>query len=377
MVESRSFIERVHADARSGVLVVTGGGSLVLSDLLSVPGASNTVLEASVPYSAKALTEYIGAVPEQACSSATARALAMRAFQRALALAPGDIEHRFGLAITASLRTTTPKRGEHRAFVAVQTFASTQEWRLTLPKGRRTRAEEERVLRDLALHALGDAPPALEPDDVLSHVEALAPSAWQKLFTGSDAIRASGAKARPRLVFPGAFNPLHDGHRKIAALASERLAQPVTYEICITNVDKPPLDCIDVVARLHEFSPTESVWLTRLPTFVEKVKAFRRATFLVGVDTIIRIADPKYYGGNVFARDDAIATIGAAGCRFLVFGRLMNGRFVTLDDLPLPAALYDLSDGFSEREFRMDVSSTALRGDGTDSARHATEGSDP
>jgi hypothetical protein len=285
----------------------------------------------------------------------------MRAFQRAIALAPADIHQRFGLSVTASLRTTDPKRGEHRAFVAIQTLASTREWQLTLAKGKRTRAEEERLVRDLALHALGAEAPLLRTDDTLSQVEALAPVAWQKLFTGAEAIRATGAKARPRIVFPGAFNPLHDGHRKIAALASERLAQPVTYEICITNVDKPPLDCIDVVARLHEFSPTESVWLTRLPTFVEKIKAFRRATFLVGVDTMIRIADPKYYGGNAFTRDDAIAAIGAAGCRFLVFGRLMNGRFVTLDDLPLPAALYDLSDGFSEREFRMDVSSTAIR----------------
>ena len=361
MVESRGFIERLHADPRSGVFVVTGGGSLLLSDLLTVPGASATVLDASVPYAAKALAEYIGAVPEQACSGTTARALAMRAFQRSVALAPADIEHRFGFAITASLRTTATKRGEHRAFVAMQTIASTQEWRFTLAKGKRSRADEERVVRDLALHALGAEPPALDADDALVHVEAAAPTAWQKLFTGPDAIRAAGAKARPRIVFPGAFNPLHDGHRTIAALAAERLAQPVTYEICITNVDKPPLDCIDIVARLHEFSPTESVWLTRLPTFVEKVSAFRRATFLVGVDTIARIADPKYYGGNGSARDDAIAAIRAAGCRFLVFGRLINGRFVTLDDLPLPAALYDLSDGFSEREFRMDVSSTAIR----------------
>ena len=49
MAESRSFIERLHADPRKGVFVVTGGGSLLLSDLMTVPGASATVLEATVP----------------------------------------------------------------------------------------------------------------------------------------------------------------------------------------------------------------------------------------------------------------------------------------------------------------------------------------
>ena len=44
-----ALIADIHALPARGVFHVTGGGSLILSDLLCVPGASNTVLEASVP----------------------------------------------------------------------------------------------------------------------------------------------------------------------------------------------------------------------------------------------------------------------------------------------------------------------------------------
>src|SRR5262245_36486473 len=127
MTEPHAFIERLHTGAMSGVLAVSGGGSLLLSDLLTVPGASNSVLEAVVPYAPSSLARFLGAEPEQACSGATARAMAVRAFERALLLAPGAQRQRFGLAVTASLRTTRPKRGAHRAYVALQTLEATRE----------------------------------------------------------------------------------------------------------------------------------------------------------------------------------------------------------------------------------------------------------
>ena len=221
-------------------------------------------------------------------------------------------------------------------------------------------------MRDLALHALGFAPPALTDGDRLEHAAADAPAAWQALWTSEDATRALGPVFEPRVLFPGAFNPLHEGHRAIAKWVATRLRRPVTFEICITNVDKPPLDCLDLEARLARFRPEESVWLTRLPTFVEKAGAFGGATFVVGTDTIVRIADPRYYGGRTSARDAAIARIAATSSRFLVFGRLVDDRFVTLPDLDLPAALVAICEGVSEAEFRQDVSSTALRHLGSD-----------
>ena len=59
--------------------------------------------------------------------------------------------------------------------------------------------------------------------------------------------------------------------------------------------------------------------------------------------------------------ETALARIAALGCRFLVFGRQVDGKFRTLTDLQLPAALAQLCGEVSQAEFHQDVSSTELR----------------
>jgi hypothetical protein len=97
------------------------------------------------------------------------------------------------------------------------------------------------------------------------------------------------------------------------------------------------------------------------PTFVEKAELFPGAMFIVGADTLARIAEPRYYGGDAASRDEAIAAIGGLGCRFLVFSREMDGRFLTLSELNLPAELRSLCEEVPASEFREEVSSTELR----------------
>jgi len=60
------------------------------------------------------VVEWIGSVPEQACSASTARVMAMRAFQRALLLRGDETWPVVGIALTASLTADRPKRGAHR-----------------------------------------------------------------------------------------------------------------------------------------------------------------------------------------------------------------------------------------------------------------------
>ena len=64
----RQLIERIHAASPPTVLVVTGGGASAISELLSVPGGSRTLLEAVVPYSEEALVEWLGKAPEHFCA---------------------------------------------------------------------------------------------------------------------------------------------------------------------------------------------------------------------------------------------------------------------------------------------------------------------
>lgn len=371
------LIEQIHNSPVQAILAVTGGGSRAISDLLTVPGASRTVLEAVVPYAASAMTAWIGARPEQFCSSRTGRLMAMAAFQRAgLFSEPRNGEEPFhdlaGIGCTASLASDRPKHGPHRIHVALQTAERTVADWLELGKGHRTRDEEESVAAALVLNLLAESCGMdalleldLRPDEQVVRDEVIAPQSWRDLLLGKvDAVCHNCAvqpKPVRRVIFPGTFNPLHDGHRGMAAVAAEMLGQPVEFEISIVNVDKPMLDYVEMARRSAQFSSEQVLWFTRAAKFTEKVALFENAVFVVGADTIVRIADPRYYDNDAGERDQAIHQIAAAGGRFLVFGRKTEAGFQGLDSLQLPAALRELCQGVPAERFRQDISSTELR----------------
>jgi hypothetical protein len=360
----------LHARPGTGVIVVAGGGAGAIARLLAVPGASRTLLEATVPYAGAALTAFLGGTPDRACDPVTARAMAMDAFHRARRYDPEGA--RFGIACTASLVTDRPKQGPHRLHVALQTEGATRLWTLELEKGARSRAEEEALCDALVLGALAEAKgmapgeiPQLQPGERIETDHHEGAPHWQDLLLART--RVTGHRVHdepgptgPRLVFPGAFNPVHAGHLEMARIAEARTGLSVEFEICIANVDKPPLNYADIATRTAGFPQDATVWLTATPRFHEKAELFPGAIFIVGLDTIARIGEPRYYGSEA-ARDQAIATLAAHGCRFLVFGRLLGDRFQTLGDLTLPDALRALCTGVEEADFRADISSSSLR----------------
>jgi nicotinamide mononucleotide (NMN) deamidase PncC len=386
------LVERMHASPCALVLAIAGGGSRAIADLLEVPGASRLLLEAVVPYAEEALIAWLGGRPDQACAPQTARAMAVVAFRRAVAymagggagsaaaeqpaghvaangagpLPPPEAAPA-GVACAAALATDRPRRGPHRAHVALQTASRTVTWSLELQKGRRGRAEEERLVGRLLLNAVAAAcaidarfhMDLLEGEHV-EQAETIAPQPWQDLLLGKvDSVCRGSATARA--ILSGAFHPLHAGHRRIAEIARQVLNVPVALEISIETVDKPPLDFSEIERRLAQFPPEQPVWLTRAATFEEKSRLFPGATFLVGVDTLRRIAAPGYYGHDSAACRAAIERIAARGCRFLVFGRDMGTGFVRMSDLELPETLGSLCREVPPELFREDVSSTEIR----------------
>ena len=370
------LVANVHSSGCQAVIAVTGGGSKAISQLLEIPGGSRTVLEAVVPYSQAALEDWLGGPVDQACSEPTARAMAMAAWMRARKLAPEADPHQLiGIGATASLASDRPKRGGHRVHVAVQTATATSSFSLPLTKGARDRKKEEWLAAKLVLTVLGEAAGVdaaaarqalldqLHDDEPVQqrHQEAQGP--WTELLLGQQAWVAESPS--PQALFPGAFNPPHAAHRRLAQVAAQRLAQPVAYELSITNVDKPPLDFIEIAKRtdaLRELENQAMVLLTAAPTFRQKAALFAGCTFVVGADTLVRIGDPRYYDGGPSGCEAALGEIAARGCRFLVFGRVIDDRFRVLSDLAIPNSLRALCDEVPETEFREDVSSTELRG---------------
>jgi hypothetical protein len=295
-----------------------------------------------------------------------------------------------GLACTASLRSDRPKRGPHRFHVSACRPDRSETWSLTLTKEGRDREQEEevvdRVLLNLLLRACrvagqvsvplleGEAIETefVESDDPLSiflRAEADEPPGLSRRSAVVGALRvdldgrlnATGPK--PGLLLPGSFNPLHEGHLELAEVASQLVGLPAAFELAVVNADKPPLGVEEVRRRLQQFTWRAPLWLTHAPTFEEKARLFPGAVFVVGADTAARIVQSRFYQNSEACLREAMSNLRAAGCRFLVAGRVdREGQFVGLDELALPGEFTDLFQGIPASLFRFDVSSTALRG---------------
>ncbi len=138
------------------------------------------------------------------------------------------------------------------------------------------------------------------------------------------------SKTSPKYIFPGSFNPLHSTHKDMAVKVYEMIRnqnQPclINFEICVNNVDKPPINYYALKNRLHSLFELRNdaigdVYLTSLPTFMDKANYFYNATFIVGWDTLKRICDPKY--ANL---DEVFDTFEKQQTKFIVFHRIING----------------------------------------------------
>jgi nicotinamide mononucleotide (NMN) deamidase PncC len=436
------LVQQIHDAPTRIVLAAAGGGSRAIADLLEVPGASRTLLEAFVPYSDQAMIDYLGSRPDEFCSNRTARAMAMAAFLHArkllggtagasggtasasggtasasggtasalggtasasgsgdttVAQAPGATTNfklvpglpssalgattTAGVACTAGLLTDRPRRGSHRIHVALQTAALTATWSLELLKDRRSRSEEEHVAGRMLLNAVAESCSLenrltldlLEGEKVEeSRTTALRP--WQDLLLGKVEIVSEGGRAflpatgktipANPAILSGAFNPLHVGHRRIAEIGADLLKKPVIMEITILNPDKPPLDYYEIDRRTKQFSPEQPLLLTRAATFDEKARLFPGATFLVGADTLRRIAMDRYYHNDTAACRACLEYISGRGCHFLVFGRDLGTGFMQLADLDLPEVLRSICRDVPPEIFREDISSTGIRKSG-------------
>ena len=372
--EIRRLVERLHGSSTMAVMAVAGAGTQAISWLLGVAGASRTVLSLLVPYSPASMAELLGYAPEQSVAARTARDMARAAYRQALRLREGDAPV-VGVACTATIATDRVKRGEHRCHVAFWNGGGATAYSLEFVKGLRDRAGEDAVASKLLLSALAEASGVkfdlelgLDSRERIEVESVRYDDPIRALIAGhvdSAVVHPDGAMAADAAfsggLLPGSFNPLHEGHERLAAVASGMLGAEVSFELSITNVDKPPLAEQEIRRRVAQFAGRRRVVVTQALVFYRKAALFPGCAFVIGWDTATRLVDPRYYDGNVSNMIAALEDIRRQGCRFLVAGRADGDAFRTLDDVAIPRGFEGLFDAIPESAFRCDLSSTELR----------------
>jgi len=371
-------ITRIHNSKTKLVMSVSGVGSQSINWLLSVPGASKTLIEATIPYSNESLNRYIGEVPRQYVSKTTALSMAKTAYIQGVEYGNHEIDI-IGVSCTGAISTNRKRRGDNQAFIGLWGPRLKYVAHLILEKGERNRVDEEELVSSLIVQyieekLLGNSVLNMELNKLesVSVDETEFPSDLDSLVNGHiSSITYMGSnlvgldKSFKGGILSGSFNPMHQGHIELSKLASDMLGVPVAFEISATNVDKPPLQANEIEKRVSQFERSETVILTCAPLFGEKSSIFQNSTFIIGNDTALRLVDPKYYDNDVQNMYTSLQKVMDNKCDFLVAGRLQNSEFKTISDMAIPEAFISLFQGIPESQFRMDLSSTELRSDGT------------
>ncbi len=190
-------------------------------------------------------------------------------------------------------------------------------------------------------------------------MEALNKQNFEDLIKDKESFLSS-SDSLPKAILSGSFNPLHKGHKAMHDHASKVLDSDIFFEVCIQNADKPTLNYEEVTNVIDQFSSSDNWLLTKVGKFTEKAMLFPNSTFILGTDTLARVVNEKFYLNKKQMLAE-LEIFNANNNNFLVFGREVDGSFVSLQDINIPVHINSRFTEVTEKDFRLDISSTELR----------------
>jgi hypothetical protein len=383
------LIQSIHKSSSSTKLVIAmaGNGTQAISELMRYGNGSATLLAQHLLYDNAAFNRYIGGKPDKYVSAHASRKLAMAAYMESQQIASASAPTA-GIGCTSSLVKPDGEREgrEHFIFVSTQDQLHTRTMSIKLDASlKRSRVEQEWINALAILQAVGDCRGAsdsigemlqqrLASTDVVDNECNTHPApALSEVIHGraSCYLREGVLPESPCVVCAGSFNPLHPAHIQLLKLAEVRTALPGVFELSVTNVDKPPLDFLEIEKRSRQFEQRSlPLVVTNRPRYLGKIEVFPAGSaFVMGCDTFSRLVDPRYYQTG----ETPLDLFEARGTRFIVAARrekdgtVMSGHDVIqrLGDSPATADAArrwdQLTYTIPTNEFLMDMSSSAIR----------------
>jgi nicotinic acid mononucleotide adenylyltransferase/nicotinamide mononucleotide (NMN) deamidase PncC len=336
-------------------VVATGAGAGIQNAIWQVPGCSKVLVGASFPYAQSETIDFLGFDPGGGwCSAGMAVQLATEAYRRACI----DDKPAIGLAVTAAVATTRDLKGGSRFYVAVMTDKGCEVVKVE-PAGDRN--VQGIVSDNVALAMLRKAAglpqeySTLRGLTIVNAEETALNLLLARPYFRRDRTRAIKPDSKRKVLFPGAFNPLHEGHVGMANDAAKQMGMPVIFNIEVAPPHKAPLSAGAVMRRIRDLRGRRVLLTRGLPLYADKAKTFPRSFILIGADALGRMLDPKW-GPSPF---DVMEAFRKNQCRLLVAGRKMGDSFVTLADVAVPRSHTDMFVPLDGR--RWDISSTEIR----------------
>jgi len=388
---------------------ITGGGISSFSLLFSQAGASSSILECTVPYACEATLEYTNSNEIKSWASFdTANRLAYAAFLRCnkLIKASSDSSNKaVGIGATGNLVSNGNwKRGEQGIYISCKSDINMVNFHLNLYKGVnpnpfRTRQEEDDLCGKLIVCVCAYECGLLDNESLVDFMTHNGLDTSDLLEISNDPIhdllngKMKHLICRPQekgtfeftqdftvgkvVMLPGSFNPLHEGHTNALVQSMKLVTSSVgMYELSVKNAAKPTLSYGEIIFRLNNFRNQSLPILLTIdaPLFIKKAEDYPNTTFVIGIDTLLRLFDPKFGEPEKTLCD--FKRITANGTRFIVFPRLISSASlsasVTLDvssdahltlnmvKEKIPPELFEFFTEVTDNEF-MDVSSSKLR----------------